>query len=150
MIPGQPHGQWPQQEQHVLPQKQTDMHQIPGVYAQGTVPFVIDLSSEADDDEGDLYELYGSQIPPPYAQDDVYGQPQPVTAPLVQVDRATIGHLVVATIVIYVTWVILQVFQRSMDRYLEQSREDDENYELCIASNTRELDRGADIKGYLS
>ena len=42
-----------------------------------------------------------------------------VTTPMVQVDRATIGHLVVATIVIYITWVILQVFQRSMDRYLE-------------------------------
>ena len=95
------------------------MHQIPIVDSQGTVPFVIDLSSEADDDEGDLYELYGSQIPPPYAQHDAYGQPQPVTTPLVQVDRATIGHLVMATIVIYVTWVILHVFQRSMDRYLE-------------------------------
>ena len=118
-MPGQPHGQWPQQQQHVLPQEQTDMHQIPGVDAQGTVPFVIDLSNEADDDEGDLYELYGSQIPPSYAQHDACGQPQPVTAPLVQVDRATIGHLVMATIAIYVTWVILQVFRRSMDRYLE-------------------------------
>ena len=119
MIPGQPHGQWPQQQQHVLPQEQTDMQHTTGVDAQGTMPFIIDLSAEADDDEGDLYELYGAQIPPPYAQHDEYGQHQPVTTPLVQVDRATIGHLVVATIIIYVTWVILQVLQRSMDRYLE-------------------------------
>ena len=121
MIPGQPPGQWPQEQQHVLPQEQlqTDMQQVPGVDAQGTVPFVIDLSNEADDDEGDSYELYGSEIPPPYAQHDAYGQPQPVTTPLVQVDTATIGHLVMSTIVIYVTWVIFQVFQRSMDRHLE-------------------------------
>ena len=85
----------------------------------GAMPFVIDLSSEADEDEGDLYELYGAQIPPPYVQHDEYGQHQPVMTPLVQVDRATIGHLVVATIIIYVTWVILQVLQRSMGRYLE-------------------------------
>ena len=85
----------------------------------GAMPFIIDLSAEADDDGGDLYELYGAQIPPPYAQHDEYGQHQPVTTPLVQVDRATIGHLVVATIIIYVTWVILQVLQRSMGRYLE-------------------------------
>ena len=69
------------------------------------------------------YELYGSQIPPPYAQQDaymtLYGQPQPVTTPLVQVDRAAVGHLVMAAVTIYVTWFILQVFQRSMDRYLE-------------------------------
>ena len=95
------------------------MHQTTGVDAQGTGPFIIDLSNEADDDEGDLYELYGSQIPPPYAQHDAYGQHQPVTTPLVQVDRATIGHLLVATIIIHITWVILQVLQRSMDRYLE-------------------------------
>jgi hypothetical protein len=112
MIPGQPHGQWLQQQQLLLPQEQTDMHQTTAVDAQGTGPFIIDLSTEADDDEGDLYELYGAQIPPPYAQHDEYGQHQPVTTPLVQVDRATIGHLVVATIIIYVTCVILQVLQR--------------------------------------
>ena len=42
----------------VLPQEQTDMHQVPGVDAHGTMPFFIDLSNEVDDDEGDLYELY--------------------------------------------------------------------------------------------
>ena len=119
MIPGQPHGQWPQQQLHVLPQEQTDMQQTTGVDAQGTVPFIIDLSTEAADDEDDLYELYGAQVPPPYAQYEAYGQHQPVTTPLVQVNRATVGHLVVATIIICVTWVILQVLQRSMDRYLE-------------------------------
>ena len=36
-----------------------------------------------------------------------------MTTPLVQVDRATIGHLVVATIIIYVMWVILQVSSSS-------------------------------------
>ena len=116
MIPGQPHGQWPQQQPHVLPQEQTDMHQTTGVDAQGTMPFTIDLSSEAD---ADLYELYGAQVPPPYAQYEAYGQHQSVATPLVQVHRATMGHLVVATIIIYVTWVIFQVLQRSMDRYLE-------------------------------
>ena len=95
------------------------MHQTTGVDAQGTIPFIIDLSNEADDDEGDLYELYGAQIPPPYAQHDAYGQHQSVTTPLVQVDCATVGHLTVAIIIIYVTWVILQVLQRSMDRYFE-------------------------------
>ena len=83
----------------------------------GAMPITIDLSTEADDDEGDLYELYGAQVPPPYAQHEQYGQHQPVSTPLVTVDRATVGHLVVATIIIYVTWVILQVLQRSMDRY---------------------------------
>ena len=54
MIPGQPHGQWPQQQPHVLPQEQTGMQHTTGVDAQGTMPFIIDLSTEADDDEGDL------------------------------------------------------------------------------------------------
>ena len=63
------------------------------------------------------YELYGAQVPPPYAQYEAYGQHQPVSTPLVAVDRATVGHLVVATTIIYITWVILQVLQRSMDRY---------------------------------
>ena len=36
-----------------------------GAGAPGTGPFIIDLSTEADDDEGDLYELHGAQIPPP-------------------------------------------------------------------------------------
>ena len=91
----------------------------PGAVPVSAMPVIIDLSTEADDDEGDLYELYGAQLPPPYAQYNEYGQQQPVSTPLVAVDRATIGHLVVATIIIYVTWVILQVLQRSMDRYLE-------------------------------
>ena len=54
------------------------MQHTPGADAQGTMPFVINLSEEADNDEGDLYELYGSQIPPPHAQHDSYGQLQPV------------------------------------------------------------------------
>ena len=92
---------------------------VAGDEPQGALPFIIDLSTEADDDEGDLYELYGAQIPPPYAQHETYGQQQPVSTPLVAINTATVGHLVVATIIIYITWVILQVLQRSMDRYLE-------------------------------
>ena len=97
------------------------MLQSPGLDAHSSsLPFFIDLSDEADNNEGDLYEQYGSQVPPPYAQHDAYGQPTPVTTPLVHVDRAAIGHLMVATVIIYITmsWVILQVPQRSMDRYL--------------------------------
>ena len=115
MIPGQPHGQWPQQPPQALPEGQPDMDA--GRDLPGAMPITIDLSTEADDDEGDLYELYGAQIPPPYTQHEPYGQHQPVSTPLVTVDQATVGHLVVATIIIYVTWVILQVLQRSMDRY---------------------------------
>ena len=88
------------------------MLQSPGLDAQSSsLPFVIDLSDDADDNEGDLYEQYGSQIPPLYAQHDAYGQPTPVATPMIHTDRATIGHLVVATIIIYITWVILQVSQ---------------------------------------
>ena len=74
--------QLPQQQQHVLPQGQTAMQQSPSLEAQGTVPFICNLSNEADDDNGDLYELCGSQIPPPYAHHDAYGQPLPVPTPL--------------------------------------------------------------------
>ena len=118
------HAQLPQQQQHVLPQEQTDMQQSPGLDAQtSSLPFTIDLSDEDDDDEGDLYtyEQYCMGRRPKYhnyAQHGAYGQPMPVTTPLVQIDRATIGNRVVATIVIYITWVILQVLQQSMDRYL--------------------------------
>ena len=115
MIPGQPQGQWP----HPPVLSDEDNMDVAGDEPRGPVPFTIDLSTEADDDEGDLYELYGAQIPPPYAQYETYGQQQPVSTPLVAINRATVGHLVVATIIIYVTWVILQVLQRSMDRYLE-------------------------------
>ena len=72
----------------------------PGAMLISAMPITIDLSTEADDDEGDLYELYGAQIPPPYAQYEAYGQQQPVPTPLVAVNQVTVGHLVVATIII--------------------------------------------------
>ena len=87
MIPGQPHGQWPHPP--VLPDE--DNMDTAGEEPQGAVPFTIDLSTEADDDEGDLYELYGAQIPPPYAQYETYGQQQPVSTPLVAINHSHCG-----------------------------------------------------------
>jgi hypothetical protein len=115
MVPGQPQEQW----SHPPVLSDEGNMDVAGDEPQGAVPFTIDLSTEADDDEGDLYELYGAQIPPPYTQHETYGQQQPVSTPLVAINTATMGHLVVATIIIYITLVILQVLQRSMGRYLE-------------------------------
>ena len=74
MIRGQPHG-WSQQQALLAEQSDMDVDSdLPGA-----MPITIDLSTEADDDEGDLYELYGAQIPPPYTQHEPYGQHQPVS-----------------------------------------------------------------------
>ena len=53
MIPGQPHGQWPQQQPQVLPEEQYDMRtgeDPPGAVPVSAMPITIDLSTEADDD----------------------------------------------------------------------------------------------------
>ena len=79
---------------------------------------IIDLSHEADIDssDGDLHDLLG-ECPPPYAPQDIVG-PQSEPAALINTDRTSVGRIVVATIVIYVTWVAMQVIQRALKMYL--------------------------------
>ena len=79
---------------------------------------VIDLSHEADfeDSDGDLYDML-EMCPPPYAPHDIVEHRSELPA-LVTDDRTSVGRIVVATIIIYVTWVTMQVIQRTLEKYL--------------------------------
>ena len=78
----------------------------------------IDLSHDAgvDDSDGDLYGMF-SDYAPPYAPHDIVGHRSELPA-LVNIDRISVGRIVVAAIVIYVTWVTMQVVQRTLEKYL--------------------------------
>ena len=78
---------------------------------------IIDISHGADkaDSDGDLYDRL-SEFPTPYAQHDiVVSQYQP--AALTDPDRTSVARILVATIIVYVTWVAMQVLQRTLERY---------------------------------
>ena len=85
----------------------------------GSQQATIDLSFDADeaDDDGDLYD-HLSQCPPPYAQHDTgIAEPQCQPPTLPDPGRPSVAHLVLATVVVYVTWVTMQVIQRTFERY---------------------------------
>ena len=81
----------------------------------GACPQVpIDLSDDAEMDyaegsDGDLYDLDDNR-PPPYIRSE--------HAALPNTDRTSVGRIIVATVIIYVTWVTMQVIQRALERYL--------------------------------
>ena len=82
----------------------------------------IDLSDDADmGSDGDMYDL-GDDGPPPYAPhdilDDLSGIIRAEHAALTNTDRTSVGRIIVATVIIYVTWVTMQVVQRALERYL--------------------------------
>jgi len=86
----------------------------------------IDLSDDADmayieGSDGDMYDL-GDDGPPPYAPhdilDDLGGIIRMEHAALTNTDRTSVGRIIVATVIIYVTWVTMQVVQRALERYL--------------------------------
>ena len=86
----------------------------------------IDLSDDTDMDyvggsDGDMYDLDGDG-PPPYAphdiMDDLSGVMRSEHAALTNTDRTSVGRIIVATVIIYVTWVTMQVIQRALERYL--------------------------------
>jgi len=83
----------------------------------GSQQTIIDLSYDADeaDDDGDLYD-HLSQFPPPYAQHDIV-EPQCQSPTLPDRGRPSVAHLVLATVVVYVTWITMQVIQRTFERY---------------------------------
>ena len=92
-------------------------------HAGQNTQFPIDLSDDADmtDIDGDMYDLHGNH-PPAYAQHaigDILGVvTQSERAALAISDRTSVGCIVVATVIIYVTWVTMQVVQRGLERYL--------------------------------
>ena len=92
-----------------------------GIHSRHVSQNTINLSHEADeaDSDGDLYDHYGD-IPPPYAQHDDCVVPQSEPVVLTNPDRKSVGRIVVATIIIYVMWVTIQVIQRmhTLERYL--------------------------------
>ncbi len=86
----------------------------------------IDLSDDAEMDyaegsNGDMYDL-DDNCPPPYAihdfMDDLSGAIRSERAALTNTDRTSVGRIIVATVIIYVTWVTMQVIQRALERYL--------------------------------
>ena len=79
---------------------------------------VIDLSHEAaiDDNNGGLYGML-DMYPPPYASHDIVEHRSELPA-LVTDDRTSVGRIIVATIIIYVTWITMQVIQRTLEKYL--------------------------------
>ena len=79
---------------------------------------VIDLSHEADidDSDGDLYDML-EMYPPPNAPHDIVEHRSELPA-LVNTDRMSVGRIVVATIIIYVTWITMQVVHRTLERDL--------------------------------
>ena len=60
---------------------------------------------------------FSSKFPPPYAQHEIV-VPRSDPAALATSDITSVGHIVVATVIIYVTWVTMQVIQRTLERYL--------------------------------
>ena len=79
---------------------------------------VIDLSHDADvdDDDGDMYDML-AMYPPPYASHDIVEHRSEPSA-LVTDDRTSVGRIIVAAIIIYVTWITMQVIQRTLEKYL--------------------------------
>ena len=86
----------------------------------------IDLSGDTDVDymegsDGDMYDLRG-ECPLPYAphdiMDDLNGIARSEHAALTNTDRTSVGRIIVATVIIYVTWVTMQVVQRALGRCL--------------------------------
>ena len=72
------------------------------------------------DTDGDMYD-HIDEFPPPYAQchvqqDIVVPQSEPVA--LTISDRTSVGRIVVATVIIFVTWVTMQVIQRTLGQSL--------------------------------
>ena len=71
--------------------------------------------------DGDMYDL-DDNGPPPYAihdfMDDLGGAIRSERAALTNTDRTSVGRIIVATVIIYVTWVTMQVIQRTLERYL--------------------------------
>ena len=55
--------------------------------------------------------------PPPYASHDIVEHRSGPSA-LITDDRMSVGRIVVATIIIYVTWVTMQVIQRTLEKCL--------------------------------
>ena len=78
----------------------------------------IDLSHDADvdDDDGDMYDML-AMYPPPYASHDIVEHRSEPSA-LITDDRTSVGRIIVATIIIYVTWITMQVIQRTLEKYL--------------------------------
>ena len=86
----------------------------------------IDLSDDADmvyaeGSDGDMYDLDDNR-PPPYAihdfMDDLSGALRSERTALTNTDRTSVGRIIVATVIIYVTWITMQVIQRALERYL--------------------------------
>ena len=79
---------------------------------------ILDLSHDADidDSDGDLYDMM-ADYPPPYAPHDIVEHQSELPA-LVNTDRTSVGRIVVTTVIIYVTWVTVQVVQRALEKYL--------------------------------
>ena len=67
------------------------------------------------DSNGDMYD-HLSESPPPYAQQDVV-VPESARAALTISDRTSVGRIVVATAIIYIIWVTMQVIQRTLEKY---------------------------------
>jgi hypothetical protein len=106
---------FPEADRHsTLPQGQA------AAAAAGTLmqQTVIDLSHDADvdDDDGDMYDML-AMYPPPYASHDIVEHRSEPSA-LVTDDRTSVGRIIVATIIIYVTWITMQVIQRTLEKYL--------------------------------
>ena len=87
----------------------------------------IDLLGDADMDyvegsDGDMYDLGDDDGPPTYAPhdilDDLSGIVRAEHAAITNTDRTSVGRIIVATVIIYVTWVTMQVVQRALERYL--------------------------------
>ena len=98
---------------HSQPQLTGVSHRIRHGSQQTTIDLSVDTDEE--DDDGDLYDRL-SEFPPPYAQHDIAG-PQCQTPALPDPGRPSALHLVLGTIIIYVTWVTMQVIQRTFERF---------------------------------
>ena len=83
----------------------------------GSQQTIIDLSHDADEtsDDGDLYD-HLSEFSPPYAQHDI-AVLQCQSPALPDPGRTSVAHIVLATVVVYVTWITMQVIQRTFERY---------------------------------
>ena len=68
-----------------------------------------------EDSDGDMYDLRGD-YPPPYAQHDIGDDLSRATRSgqdaLMRSGVTSVGRIIVATVVVYVTWVTLQVVYR--------------------------------------
>ena len=113
---------FPDTDQHSTLPPMQHTHTLAGAGPQ----MPIDLSHEADMDyaegsDGDMYDLDDNR-PPPYAihdfMDDLSGALRSERTALTNTDRTSVGRIIVATVIIYVTWITMQVIQRALERYL--------------------------------